>query len=463
MKKADSLFFNYIGRFPESPAGYHYLSQLHLWYYLGSRNEAERLIFEKYSQLALRKAEVLLEDNDDNPSVHFILGQIYTLRALGQIFQDKQISALFSSRNAVSEFEKTLDLDSTYYDAYYGIGLFNYVLSFVPSQFQWAITIAGLDADKESGLKNMLIAFRCGKLMKTEAAFQLAQMYSDYLAEYDSSLVLLDELTAHFPNNMIFNYEKSVVLIKSHQLISAERLLKKISVLTYKQFSQTNALSRFQLGNVYFFQNQFKSAIVQYNKFLNQANSLDFTGIAHYRLAVSYYFLKNKLESKHELLLSGQGNTDIEQDKFAKKMSMQLFDKWLSFDRARLIISQNNLRAGDYQAVVDSLQYSINDFSDRELQNAARSYLAEAFIKTDSLNPVFTILKKINVEDIKNETWVIPYSEMLFAEYYYLKENYQKSNEYLKSAVEHNEYDYREGLSARIMNLKRKLNKMNNH
>ena len=460
LKKADSLFFDYIGHFPESPAGYHYLSQLHLWYYLGSRDEAERLIFERYSQLALSKAKVLVEDNDDNPNVHFLLGQIYTLRALGQIFQDKQIRALFSSRNAVSEFEKTLDLDSTYYDAYYGIGLFNYVLSFVPSRFQWVITIAGLDADKESGLKNMLIAYRRGELMKTEAAFQLAQMYSDYLAEYDSSLVLLDELTAHFPNNIIFNYEKSVVLIKSHQLVSAEKLLKKISVHKYKQFSQTDALVSFQLGNVYFFQNHFKPAIVQYKKFINQANSLDFTGIAHYRLAISYYFLKNKLESKHELLLAGQGNTDIELDGFAKKMSIQLFDKWLSFDRERLIFTNNNLRAGNYQAVIDSLQYTINAFSDRELKDAARSYLAEALIKTDSLNSAFKILKKINTEDFKNEKWVIPYSEMLFAEYYYLKINYQKSNEYLESAEEHNEYDYKEYLSARIMNLKRKLRKI---
>ncbi len=461
LKKADSLFFNYIKYFPKSPAGYHYLSQLHLWYYLGSRDETERIIFEKYSQLALEKTETLLDEQGNEANTHFLLGQIYTLRALGQIFQDKSISALFSSRNAVSEFEETLDIDSTYYDAYYGIGLFNYVLSFVPDKFKWAIAIAGLDADKEKGLKNMGIAYRRGKFMKSEAGFQLSQIYADYIAEHDSSLALLNELTEKYPQNLIFNYEKCVVLIKSHKLDFAEKLLKKISNHKYKQFSQTNALINFQLGNIYYFKNRFKTALIYFNRFLNDANSLDFTGIAHYRMAISYYFLNDKLESKHELLLAGQGNEDIELDKYAKKMSMELFDSWLSKDRQKLIITENNLRAGNYKAIIDSLQNSISNFSDGELKNTARVYLADAFIKNDSFNSAFAVLLKIKKEDFEKGSWVIPYSKLLFAEYYYLKMNYQKSNEYLDLAEENDEYENEEDLSVRIMNLKRKLRKFN--
>jgi len=117
LKKADSLFYSIIENYPESPLGYHYLSQLHLWYYLGSRDKAELLIYERYSELAQTRLEIQLNNYDENAELHFLSGQIYLFRALANVFKDDRINALFSSRNAKSEFEETLDIDSTYFDA----------------------------------------------------------------------------------------------------------------------------------------------------------------------------------------------------------------------------------------------------------------------------------------------------------------------------------------------------------
>jgi len=457
LEKADSLFENYIENFPQSPYGYHYLSQLHLWYFLGSRDESERLIYEKYSQIAEKKAEAIEDKNNNNAGFHFLLGQIYTLRALNKIFLDERIGALFSSRSAMSEFDKAIDIDSSYYDAYYGIGIFNYTLSFIPSGIRWIISIAGMDADKEKGLENLRRVYKHGTVMKTEAAFHLAQIYADYSAQYDSSLILLDSLTEIYPKNIIFGYEKSVVLIKNKQLDKAAELLNRISKFNFNKFPQTNALIYFQLGNIYFYQNKFEFAIRYYTKFIEQANSLDFVGIAHYRMAICYYFLNKILKSKHELLLSGQGNEDIEADNYAKEKSIELFDSWMSKERERVIIARNNIRAGNYKAVIDSLKYLKNKKSKTELNKAEAVYLSEAFINIDSIDLAFKILKSINCCDFENEKWIEPYSELLLSKIYYLKSKYKESNELLKMADDNNDYEFKEELSARIINLRKKL------
>lgn len=457
LEKANSLFENYIANFPQSPYGYHYISQLHLWYFLGSRSEAERAIYEKYSQIAQEKAEAIEGENDKNAEFHFLLGQIYTLRALNKIFLDERIGALFSSRSAMSEFDAAIEIDSTYYDAYYGIGLFNYVLSFIPSGIRWIISIAGMEADKEKGLENLRIVYEHGNVMKTEAAFHLAQIYADYAADYDSSLVLLNKLTEQYPNNIIFNYEKAVVLIKAQQLTAAEDLLLRFSSSNYKEFSQTKALIFFQLGNVNFLQNRFNEALIYYNNFFNTTSSLDFTGIAHYRMAICYNFLNEKLKSKHELLMAGQGNLDIEQDKFAKNQSLKLFDSWLTEENELLILAHNNLRACKFTRVIDSLNIFLDKYKNQELQYAARICIAEAFIRVDSLNSAFSNLLKIDADNIERKSWIIPYSELLFARYYFAVSDYKKADEFLELANENNEYDYEEEIAAKIINLKRKL------
>ena len=59
--EAEDLFTQAIDLNPDHPAPYHYLAQNYLWFYLGTRDLGQFVIFNRYSELALSKAEKLYD------------------------------------------------------------------------------------------------------------------------------------------------------------------------------------------------------------------------------------------------------------------------------------------------------------------------------------------------------------------------------------------------------------------
>lgn len=51
-----------------------------------------------------------------------------------------------------SNLEDAVKIKPDFYDAYLGLGLYNFALSQIPSTLEWAANLVGITADKELGL-----------------------------------------------------------------------------------------------------------------------------------------------------------------------------------------------------------------------------------------------------------------------------------------------------------------------
>ncbi len=358
LQKADSVFNKFIDSYPNSPAGYYYLSQNHFWKYLGCRDQAELMIFERFSDLALNKAEKNINDRNDNFS-KFILGSVFTLKAAANTTRGDSWKAFLNAKNAVNQFEEILEKDPNYFDANLGLGIFNYALSFVPGLFKFALDITGLDYDREEAVIYLNKAFEKGELTSDEAAFHLSKIYFEYLGDYRESHYFIDLLIDKYPENVLFYYQKALLEIEMKRLDEAEKLLTKVIEMNKRYFSQTTSFSNFLLGDIYFKRNKFQKAVEYFEKFFNSTATVDYLGYANFRCALAYYFLGDSVNYRHYLLLAGNGNPDVDEDEFASEMSTKLLGDKISAELKNFIIADNYYSAGDMDGCLNFID-SVN-------------------------------------------------------------------------------------------------------
>jgi hypothetical protein len=115
---------------------------------------------------------------------------------------------LFAARDAIglkSALDRTVSLDPSLQDAYFGIGLYHYYAAVAPAavkMLRWLLFLPG--GDREAGLREMQRAREGGALLRGEADYQMHWLYLWYEHQPARALELLRELDARYPSNPIF-------------------------------------------------------------------------------------------------------------------------------------------------------------------------------------------------------------------------------------------------------------------
>ena len=355
-EQATQTFETVIKLFPESSLGYYYISRNSLWFYLANKDSISENSFLKYFEIAKSKGELEYEDSEEDAVLNFNLGNIYLLKSIYSSVEQNTMDAFWATKSAVNYFEDAIDYDNKYSEAYLPLGTIKYAIGFVPGFLGWAISVAGLEGEKREGLANILKAYENCANCKTEAAYHLGKLYTEYNAMYDSAEVLLSKIVIDYPNNELFLYQYAILQIDRKELDKAEVILNKILHCQDPKFSLTYALSMFLKGEVFFKQNKFEEAIIEYERFIEKTTTPDYTGIANYKIALSYEMLDEKLLAQKHYILARNGNHNIAEDLFAYQMGKELYDKKFSDSDKTIIVAKNHFESGKYFEVLEVLK-----------------------------------------------------------------------------------------------------------
>ncbi len=453
-EKAEETFSSLIEKHPDHPAGYHFMSGVYLWYYLGSKDIRYLDIFNRYSDDAIKHGGEMLKSNKGDSDVNYFLGANYNYRAIAHAQEGNYLDAALASKRAESYLSTTLELDKNYFDAYLGLGLYNIAVSQIPAGFRWVLKIAGISGDADTGVQYIKLAASKGKYAKTEAQYYLSHILMGMFADNKSALSYLKSLSSKYPANIVFNYALAVVEIKERNLSSAEKILNKIITADDVRFIQVISFSHFLLGDIYFRRNDFETAIEYYNRFLETAPDKDYTGIASYRLAVSYEILADRQTAEKYFNLASKGNLDIEDDVYADRKGKEYIKRNMSELEIEIIKANNLIENKKYQDAIDTLTSLIENITSNELKSQAFLYLAEAYYETklfaESLRAALNAVEL----NASGERWIKPFA------YYFAAKASNKLGD-LKSALYYkelsekmNEYDYKNKLRGYLNALK---------
>jgi len=454
---AEQLFNRAIENDPQNPEGYHYLSQIHLWFYLGSKDEAELIIFNRYSEIALTKAEKLAESLDNDPSLLNLQGEIYRFKTMASAAEGSAVDAFWHAKKAVSFYEDVLDIDSTYSGAYLGIGFFKYALSFVPGIFNIALTLSGLSGDKAEGLEDLIKSYQMSDESNIESAFLLSKIYTDYNAEYESADKLLQKLVKEYPDNYLFLYQYAILKLEQRSLDEAEKILNHIVSINSKKLSQTVALSHFLLAENSYKKKDYIEAIRRYDLFLEFTRSVDYTGLAYLNKALSHLMMNENLKAKSDLLFARNGNLEIPDDKYAKEISEQIFSSLPNSNELKIISAWNDIAAAKYTSALNSVSNIKLNLLRDDFKGLRQIILAECFIESGNFETAIKALDLAGNLEYEFNHWLKPYTYYLISKIHYLNNNRKAARDNVLIAEDLNIYNYKNKLEPRINYLKNRL------
>ena len=408
-KIAQKTFDDIIMNDPENPAGYHYKSISCLWFYLDSKSEYYLDNFYAYTDTAIEKAEIFLDKDSSDVFILYILGSVYANRTFAFTRDENYFDAVFAASKFYSFFNDLLNIDSLYYDAYMGKGLYNFAISQAPQTWNWALSLSGMTGDKQAGLNYLEIAAKKGQLSKIDAKFYLSQIYSEFLLKYNEAKNILDDLNSRFPQNLLFRYALANLYLKKYDLVNASRIYKTILSSSDTNFTQLKNYAGLALGDISYSQGNYETARDYYSNFLEFSTDDHFKGITALKMGLSHLFQGDSISALLYFDKTSEGKNDLDEDAYAKIKGEQYLKKLPGSSELKLILIRNMIDAGKFKVAVDSLEDFIELPVSDTLRAEAMLYFSEAYYYSNKFKKSLEYAVAVfNFDDC--ELWVKPFA-----------------------------------------------------
>ncbi len=255
----EALFiFQEISRiWPEEPAGYMLQAATYATYMMDYTTYEPEPLFYALVEQAIRKARARLEtltDPRERAWMFFFQGAAFLYRAERKVRHRDYLDAVKDGWRGYKSLMKAVELDSTLYDAYLGIGTVHVALAKVPGWIRILMPFLP-PGDVERGLAEMRKAATRGRYVDVFARDALAYTLA-YLGRPKEALPLALEVTRRYPDNRNFLWTLAFVYSRMGRWRKWFDVHKAIFFLTVRdQFRSPYdlALSTYQLAVGYYY------------------------------------------------------------------------------------------------------------------------------------------------------------------------------------------------------------------
>ena len=199
---------------PKSPAVSFFLANGYWWKifrsYIYDKDAEETPFdeeFEKHLDQAIERSEKLLYKNKYDPVALFYLGNSYSLKSRVKGLRGSYFSAGRDAGKGKSYLEQLLKVQPKQYDAYYNLGIYNYLAGTLPGYAKVLKTLLFLPGgDKQKGLEYLRIASKQSTYFGPEAQLILARFYGDFEDRPQEALQIVQAFHSKHPQNAWYHY-----------------------------------------------------------------------------------------------------------------------------------------------------------------------------------------------------------------------------------------------------------------
>lgn len=233
---AEVVLDSIIRRWPQDPAGYLFKAGMLDLYMLDFSTRRREKEFYGMCDAAVRRADRLLREASD-PRIrawaHFFKGSALSYKALRQGRNRSFFSALRNGLAAVRELSQAVKLDSTLYDAYLGLGIYDYAMAELPRYLKWLPFVKDGKERREKALREMRLAAEQGWFSRVPAKDALAWTLA-YRGRAREGYRIAMELVREFPESRSFRWTAAFAARRAGLLRRAEELYEEILYLVYR-------------------------------------------------------------------------------------------------------------------------------------------------------------------------------------------------------------------------------------
>jgi len=235
-REAEETYHRIIDLYPKNPAGYYYLAALYQMVMRNYRVRDFEAQFEKYIDLAIKVSEQALKRNSNDAAACMYLGNARGHRGVHRINQHKFFRGFVDGMKGASYLGKSIELEPTFYDAYYGSGIYHYWRS-AKAKEHWFLPFIG--DDRKKGIDEIKLSIQKGEHSEIEGKYALVPIYYNE-ENYDQAYQLNQQLFHLFPDNPGTMYMKGLIEEKQGKWNEVQQtfqqLLSHLLASEYKSF-----------------------------------------------------------------------------------------------------------------------------------------------------------------------------------------------------------------------------------
>jgi tetratricopeptide (TPR) repeat protein len=262
---------------PEHPAAPFFLASL-CWFEFSQNADVPGTIdalepqFNELMGEAFARAWRIYKRNRKDPEANFYLGAAYGMKGRWQLLKRQWIRAAANGYKGYKYLRRAVELDPQFYDAYLGLGMYDYYSDTLPRVLKLASMLI-VRGDKKRGLRFVQLTTEKGHYSVMEAKLFLAGVYAGYEHEPQKALGIIHELRRERPDNLFLSSMEVLIRIDAKDwdgaIALAENLLPRVIEVPYAR--PHISLFRLYLGEAYLGAREYEKAIEIFKTCIEQA------------------------------------------------------------------------------------------------------------------------------------------------------------------------------------------------
>lgn len=274
LDKAQSQFEEIIKKYPEHPIGHFGIAMTKWAYYEYLEDQGDQKMDDEYANLTDKAIEIgkkWLKLHPNDATAHMCMGGMYGLRARLNLTQHSWLKAYVNGKRALSSMRKSLEIDDKMYDAYLGLGMYEYSAGTLPSVIRWLSKLL-ISGDAQKGIDYLKICKEKGYFNSIAAELILIEIFTEHDGKYANPKLAVEwsrELRKIYPYHAQMHFVEIVSLYeaKMYEEARTEMLEYLNRVGKYPHYKE-NYLSRIYtaLGTIYMMEKNYDKALEYFEK-----------------------------------------------------------------------------------------------------------------------------------------------------------------------------------------------------
>jgi hypothetical protein len=197
-----------INRYPREPFPRFLLTTIYMYmlrsYWDFPMDEKFGIYSKKFENAAAEARRICDEYPVQDAMVHYVRGMVFGTEALVHLQNKEWLDAYSKGKAGVAALEKSLEIDPKNYDAYLGLGMFEYYCSKLSGVTKVLAWIVGFKGNSEKGIEYVTKAMNYGSYAEGPAKVFLAYAFIEFENKPDQAVEYARWLREQYPKNCIF-------------------------------------------------------------------------------------------------------------------------------------------------------------------------------------------------------------------------------------------------------------------
>ena len=197
-----------IDQYPREPFPRFLLTSIYMYmlrsYWDFPMDEKFGIYGKEFEDAAAEARRVCDQYPVQNAMVQYVRGMVFGEEGMVHLQNKEWLEAYSKGKAGVAALEKSLAMDPENYDAYLGLGMFEYYCSKLSGVTKILAWIVGFKGNSEKGIEYVTKAMNYGRYAQGPAKVFLAYALIEFDNKLDQGVELASSLRAQYPRNYVF-------------------------------------------------------------------------------------------------------------------------------------------------------------------------------------------------------------------------------------------------------------------